>query len=376
MQALYFFSCSEETKLNIEPWPSLTLCRWYCLFYKLHVWVCLLEDSGDSQREAPAASGQKGALYLEVREEITQLHAGRELFHIYSSLVLFCDSMDFQSVIKGWIKAADECWTSRCEARRSKRHRGRDSLSLSLLWTGTQASIYQTGPAALAAPRSDRAAISLPTADTASSCRPLSRGALPRNAGVKRYRAWRRRRWYGGSSSWRKKKRRRWLSGSGCFFKMFLLSRDDPAAALRYRMRTLEESEDRRRSLSVHNENLCVVGGKRRGTATRSAVWIPPRRRISIEDLDSGPVYLERGRNDSVIQLFSSIIQSYRDFCSSPDEIKNNKIKFWGNIRPLRPRRLITWIKTVTKCIKHIYDTAELDNKIKWSFVSHSCLNP
>lgn len=78
------------------------------------------------------------------------------------------------------------------ETRKAKTHRERRVQSS--LWTATQA--YISRLVAQTALTVDKAAISLPMRDTVSNCHPLTEGVLPRNAGVKSYRAWRRRRWY------------------------------------------------------------------------------------------------------------------------------------------------------------------------------------
>lgn len=107
------------------------------------------------------------------------------------------------SEYKDWIKESDQCWTSHCEQECSKRQRGEDADTerrvQSSLWTTTQA--YISRLVAQTALTVDKAAISLPMRDTVSNCHPLTEGTLPLcSAGVKSYRAWKRRRRCDGCS--------------------------------------------------------------------------------------------------------------------------------------------------------------------------------
>lgn len=111
-------------------------------------------------------------------------------------LLFPCYCIDFQNSIKEWIKVSSmvgiPLWGWMFKETERQTH-GEKRVQSSL-WTSTRA--YISSLVAQTARTVDKAAISLPIRDTVSNCRPLTEGALPRNSGVKSYRAWRRRHWY------------------------------------------------------------------------------------------------------------------------------------------------------------------------------------
>lgn len=121
------------------------------------------------------------------------------LYIFFFSLYRFSERY-FQNT-KTKLKKSDECRTSRCEPECSKRRKrtGTDTARRAQSLNATQA--YISRLVAQTAPTVDKAAISLPTRDTVSNCHPLTEGTLPlRSAGVKSYRAWKRRRRCDGCS--------------------------------------------------------------------------------------------------------------------------------------------------------------------------------